>query len=68
MKREAKLLLVLGCAGVLLLELPGTFACLAAGWNGPYAEPSPSGRAFAGAGDAARAFPGAVGCIDLARR
>ena len=68
MRRQAKALLLFGCAVVLVLELPGALACLAAGWNGPYAEPAPSSLSVASSA-ALRALPaGAVGCIELARR
>lgn len=67
MKRGTKLLLLCGCALVLLLELPGALACLAAGWDGPYAEPLAAHDAPPGS--AAGAIPAAAfGCLELARR
>jgi hypothetical protein len=38
-KRSAKLLLLAGCALVLVLEGPLTLRVLAASWRGPYARP-----------------------------
>jgi hypothetical protein len=77
-RRQAKVLLLSGCAIVLALELPGALACLAAGWNGPYAEPAPSSLSVASLSVAStsvastaapRTLPaGAIGCIELARR
>ena len=69
MRRGTKVLLLAGCAVVLLLELPASLPCLVAGWRGPYAEPNHSPLVLAGPAAALPALPpGWVGCIGLARR
>lgn len=67
MKRGTKVLLLSGCAVVLLLELPGALACLAAGWNGPYAEPL-AARTPPGAAALAVLPASTVGRLELAGR
>jgi len=37
MSRGTKLLLLAGCAWIVVLDAPRAFAALAAGWRGPYA-------------------------------
>jgi hypothetical protein len=37
MRRGTKLLLLAGCAWIVVLDTPRAFAALAAGWRGPYA-------------------------------
>lgn len=49
MRRGTKLLLLAGCAWIVVLEAPAAFAALAAGWRGPYAGRGTDTRSARGA-------------------